>query len=55
MLKSFYREIPFLFKISTLFFILWLGLIAPRFIGDDKNQKNLSLFERVNLAMKNFK
>ena len=55
MQKSFYRELPFLFKISTLFFMLWLGLIAPKIIGDDKKQKNLTLIERVNLAMKSLK
>jgi len=52
MQKIFYREIPFLFKISTLFFILWLGLMSPKLISDDKKQKNLTLMERVNLAMK---
>jgi hypothetical protein len=52
MQKSFYKEIPFLFKICTLFLVLWLGLISPKFIGADKKQKNLTLKERVNLAFK---
>jgi len=53
MLKNFLNESPFLLKISTLFFILWLGMISPRYISDVKKDKALTFIEKVKIAFNN--
>jgi hypothetical protein len=45
MTQKFSSEFNFLLKISTLFFVLWLGFIYPRFIND-KKAKNITLIEK---------
>lgn len=50
MFKNFLNDSPFLLKISTLFFILWLGMISPKYMSEVKKDKNLTFMEKVKLA-----
>lgn len=50
MVRNFLNETPFLLKIATLFFILWLGMVSQKFVGDEKREKNLTFIEKANIA-----
>jgi hypothetical protein len=46
--KNIHSDLSFLLKISTLFFVLGLAFINPKFTENDKKPQNLSLIERDN-------
>ena len=51
MVKKLYSEVPFVLKISTLFFVLWMGFAHPKFMGVEKKPKNLTLTEKAKIAL----